>query len=75
MCVAIHMKDGKDIETVKDFEEHFDVDADNYIDPSYQDYQQLNRDACLCQVDLDEFFIKNPKIEERFEYDGDFWEK
>lgn len=69
------MKNGKEVETVRDFEEHFNVNADEYIDPSYQDYQQLNRDACLCQVDLDAFFNKNPNLRGNFEFDGDYWEE
>ena len=69
MCSDIRLKD-IDIETVAQFEEHFGVDANDF---KYDFYEDLIKDSCLCQIDLDKFFADK---KDRFEYDcGDWLEK
>lgn len=68
MCDTIRMKNGNDIETVEQFEKHFNVNADNL---KYDYYDKLSRDSCLCQIDLEKFMSNKHD----FEYDcGDWWE-
>jgi len=69
MCDTIRLKNGNDIESVEQFEKHFEVKADNY---KYDYYDEIVKDACLCQIDLEEFFSKRKD----FKLDcGDWWEK
>ena len=46
------MLDGREIETVKEFEQEFKVDANAWKDNSYSN---IDPDSCLCQLDLISF--------------------
>ena len=61
MCEIIITKSGKEIETIKELEEYFDINVDNY---KYDYYDELEIDACLCQVNLKKF-MSNKSFEKR----------
>lgn len=67
MCVTIMLKDGTAIETVREFEVFFNENADEWRDSNYHD---LNRDSCLCQLDLDAFMLGK---EGRFAFERGEW--
>ena len=72
MCTTFYRKtDEPDIETVEQFEQFFGVNADDY-----SEYDELIRDACLCQIDVDKFVRDHPKVRERFKSETgmDYWE-
>jgi hypothetical protein len=72
MCTTFYTKTGKSIDSVEKFEESFNVDAEKY-----SKYDDLVRDACLCQIDVYSFLRDRADIRERFmqETSMDFYEK
>lgn len=72
MCDSIRFKNGKDIESVRQFQNTFNVDAKTYAFDKNECFKDI--DCCMCEVDLDRFFKDHPEHE--FEYDcGDWWGK
>ena len=68
MCEIIELENGEEIETVQEFEDQFKVNSEDYKD---EDYTQIIKDACLCQLDLERFFSDR----KNFEFDGVNWFK
>lgn len=67
MCTAIK-KDRVLIDTVELFEAYFPGHkADDYRAQGYAG--KLDRQGCLCQLDLEYFFESNPDIEYDYDYD------
>ena len=50
----------------QEFEDQFKVNSEDYKD---EDYTQIIKDACLCQLDLEKFFSDR----KNFESDGVNW--
>lgn len=70
MCTTIRLKSGHEICSVEQFEEYFKINADELM---YEGDDFIERECCLCQIDLDNF-MKNKQS--NFEYEnGDWWEK
>ena len=70
MCDSIRLKNGKDVGTVRQFQETFKVDATKYG----WDGDEKFIDCCLCGIDLDKFFKDNRH--HKFYYDlGEWWEE
>lgn len=64
MCDIIVMKDGTQIETVKEFEDAFNVKSEDF---RYENEwgPEIIPDSCLCQIDIEDFLTQKG-----FEYDG-----
>ena len=69
MCDLIQFKNGNDVETVRQFQDTFKVDATKY---GFDGNEQLI-DQCLCNIDLEQFFKDHPEHEFYYDY-GDWWE-
>jgi hypothetical protein len=71
MCTGIILKNGDRLQSVGDVEKHFNVNLDSYKE-SY--YGELDRECCLCQIDLQKFMSEEPR-KSQFEYDYvEYWE-
>ncbi len=70
MCTTIRFKDGREIETVSQFEDYF---KENALDWIRSFYKNIEGDQCLCCLDVNGFFAEHPEL--KFEYTGDWWEK
>ena len=66
MCDSIRFHNGEEIQTVRQFQNFFKVDAKKY------GWDGECIDCCMCGLDLEKFFKDNPD----FYYDcGEWWEK
>lgn len=70
MCESIRLfKEPFDIQTVRQFQDYFSVDAKVYGWEG--DIESI--DCCMCDIDLDNFFKQRPDL--KFYYDsGEWWE-
>lgn len=69
MCNIIAFCNGEEVQTVREFQQKFNVDARLYGWDGNEEFI----DCCLCDIDLEQFFKLNP--EHVFYYDGgDWWE-
>ena len=69
MCDRIIKHDGKDIGTIRQFQEEFKVDAEKYG----WDGNNAFIDCCICDIDLKAFFKDNPQLHFIYE-SGEWWE-
>lgn len=70
MCERINFNSGKEIGTVRQFQDEFRIDAKEYGFDGDENFL----DCCLCDIDLESFFCDH--IEYEFYYDaGEWWEK
>lgn len=67
MCDTIRLKGGNSLETVEDFERHFQVDAGLW---KHEYYGDIDPKSCLCQLNLERFMEDKKDI---FEYDLCDW--
>jgi hypothetical protein len=67
MCESIILKNGKEVQSVRQFQTEFKVDATKYG----FDGDSKVLDFCLCQIDLEAFFKKYKERE--FYYDSGEW--
>ena len=67
MCTTIRFLNGTDIESISELEEYFKIDADDYKEDYYGD---LEKDCCLCPIDLNKLLKDKPFHQE----DGDWYE-
>ena len=74
MCRTFILKNGRHIETLEEFEEHFCIEIDEYIHDSYK--KPLSMDSCLCPIDDLRLIQEHPEIGEKFTRNGmNFYEK
>lgn len=70
MCSVIFINRGDTvIETIRDFEKHYGINPDKYV--CYGHLTPLERDCCLCQMDVEDFFKDNPHL--NGQYDAGEW--
>ncbi len=70
MCSRIIFSSGQEVGSIRQFQDTFNVDAKDYGFDGNEDFL----DCCMCELDLDMFFSKNPK--HNFYYDnGEWWEE
>ncbi len=67
MCDSIRFKTEKDVQSIREFQERFDVDATQYG----WDGDEKFIDCCMCEIDLKKFFLEHP--EHDFYYDCGEW--
>ena len=70
MCDSIRFTDGREIQTVKEFQDFFKVDATKYG----WDGNEYFINCCMCAMDLDQFFKDNPQYNIYYE-NGEWWER
>ena len=70
MCSSIRLKNGNDVQSVRQFQVTFKVDAKKYGFNGNEDFV----DCCMCEIDLEQFFKDHPKHKFYYEY-GEWWEK
>ncbi len=70
MCRSIRFKNEPDVQTIRQFQDRFKVDAKAYG----WDGDEKFIDCCMCELDLAKFFKDHPEYEFYCEW-GEWWEK
>ncbi len=60
MCDSIHLKNGTDIGTIRQFQSHFNVNPEEIGFDGNDDFL----DCCMCSMDLEKFLKDKPFIYE-----------
>ncbi len=70
MCDQIRFNNGKDVGSIRQFQEFFKVDARQYGWDGNIEFI----DCCMCAIDLEKFFKDHPDHQFYYEW-GEWWEK
>ena len=71
MCTGIVTNNGGHLRSVGEVEKHFGVNLDKYR-ADHNDH--LERELCLCQIDLGAFMDEEPRKSQFYYENGEYWE-